>query len=1633
MTLISAQEGPVLVFEDAAGAASPTEGDAMSIERFLEIAVGAASALARAHDRRILHRDLRPAHLHVQAGGVFRLAGFGRGIALDEPGDHWPELPVTDDALPYAAPEAARRSDPYADERSDLYSLGVMFYELLTGRLPFTARTAAEWLHVHVAVQPPRPSHSRDVPTALEEIILKLLSKEPVDRYGSTSLLLADLVRCRTEWAKSGSIRQFRLGRDTRPKLALSERLFGRDAEMGALLDAVERVRRTGRSELVLISGPAGAGKSALVGAAQARSERADTAFAFGKSGQHLGDIPYAVVAQILQSLVDRLLSASRDELHRRRDLLLTTLAGHGQLVSELVPELELVLGRQPPVADLQADQAQRRVNAAILNTLQAFAQNDETLVVFLDDLQWVDDPTWTFFTFLLTENVRNILLIGSYRDGETARSAQLQALSSHMSGRSIPISELGLRPLSVGDVGTLIAVAAQCREDRVEPLACAVHGKTAGNPFFVGQLLQTLVDEHVFRFDEHGGGWTWDMSAVARHQSTDNVVDLMVRRLDRLPEEGREILRCLACVGSSCDEGLLARVLRADPGWIRAHAEGLRAAGLLTREATTYAFSHDRVLEAAYASSTPAARSAIHARIAVAMVEMWRAAPDDSPFAIANQVERARTDGLPAETTTSFAHLLLAAARRAKSAAALDQALGYLETMRRLLAETSWSDQYALTYQATALRCECLIIKAELGLAATEIDRLLENSRSAIDRAGAFQLKAALQTLRSDYESAITSVLTGLDALGVSLKRYPSPEDLSHTYHAIRSRVQGRGIASLVELPVATDQKLEAAMGLLVTCQASFFVEGGISFLHLAKIVELTLESGVTAASPYGLSWFGVYIAHHYDAYEDGLAFANVAVELIDRHGWEFSRAATLVAMDQVSVWTRPLTFALANAREAASAGVMSGDLGMACYAGNHIVSNLIFMGEPLSRVIDEAEGRLNLTRQIGFRDIELLLNSQIRFAERLGQGGGTLAPQADPGQDGSGENGVTPVSQPTLFWEWLYAGMSAAYLKDYREAALRLAMLKQLEWAIPAHINLADYHLFSALTAAQVEDASAGAADRIAKMDPHRERLGFWATLNPATFSNKLLMIDAEIARLRGVDVEAMQLYERSAAAAAAAGFIQEQALAHELAAAHCETSGLRTAARQHLRTAIECYRRWGAEEKVRRIEAEHPLLGAERREEPVPPRSGQAALDIAVWAAAARAFSEEIVLDQLIMKLMDSMIVHAGARYGMLILMHEDTPLIQATGRVVDGAIAVDIYQAEPTADAVPLALVNTVIRTKKTIVLDDADGEGSHAGALDLGGRSLRAAMCLPLLKQGRLVGILYLENDLASGVFTPGRTAALELLAPQAAISLEAARLYAELLEENARRRETERALRSARAELARTAHMTVLGGLAASIAHEINQPLTGVGSNAAAGQRWLRRATPEIGEALANLEAIQENAVRAADIVRALRSLAKQAPQKLGNVRIDDVIREVLNLISTELEAMQVTLDVRLAGTDVHVVGDRTQLQQVMFNLVTNAIEAMGSKDPAGRRLTVRSDCWDSKVTVHVHDTGDGIAPDVIGRIFEPLFTTKSSGMGMGLAICRSIMEAHGGTLSALPSPCGGTTFVFSLPVAAEM
>jgi PAS domain S-box-containing protein len=1388
-----------LVLEDPGG--TPLDrllGRPQGVSRFLRIAIPLAGALRQLHERGLVHKDIKPANILVNdASGGIRLTGFG--IASRLPREQQPPTPpeVIAGTLAYMAPEQTGRMNRSVDSRSDLYALGVTFYEMLTGRLPFTASDPMEWVHCHIARRPVPPNERVvKVPAPLAAIVMKLLAKTAEERYQTSGGVERDLRRSLAEWESCGRIEPFPLGDyDISDRLLIPEKLYGREREIEMLLASFDRVVTDSTPEIVFVSGYSGIGKSSVVNELHKVLVPPRGLFASGKFDQYKRDIPYATVGQAFQSLVRSLLSQSEAELDRWQVSLGEALGPNGQLIVNLVPELELVIGKQPPVADLPSQAAKNRFQIVFRRFLGVFARKEHPLALFLDDLQWLDAATLELIEHLVTHpEVRHLLLVGAYRDNEVGPAHPLLRGLESMRAVDARVHEIVLAPLELDDVGRLIADSLHCNPKRALPLAQLIEEKTGSNPFFVIQFLRALGEEGLLVFDPVAPAWQWNIDHIRATSYTDNVVDLMAGKLKRMSANTQEALKQLACLGNVAPIATLVLVRGQTEKTVHAALwEALRA-GLVLHHEDTFRFLHDRIQQAAYSLIPDEQRAKVH--LWIGRVLLASMAPDtlaDHVFDIANQLNRGALLLRDRDEKAQVAAIDLHAGRKAKASAAFASACAYFLAGMALLDKSDWDDQYELMFSLCLERAECEILTGNFEMADQLILELLQRAASNVDFVDASCLKIDLHVLKSEHQQAVDSALRCLRLFGIDLPAHPTFEQVQAEYDSVRQTLNGRPIESLIDLPLMTDPGLQAAMrAFSVLTTPAYQTDFHLFSLFACRMVNISMQHGMCPASAHGYVLLGFIVGPVFHRYGEGYRFAKLACDLVEKHGFITYQAKVRHAMALVAFWTQPIGSAMDLTRAAFRTAIETGDLTFACYAMYQIVTDLLLRNDPLDEVWRESEMALEFTREAKYGDAAQVVLIQQRFIATMQGRTATFSSFSDSQFDeATFEARLTGARMPLMICTYWIFKLQARFLAGDYIAALAASQQAQPRLVtLIGEFKTVDYFYYTALIiAALYENGSAGEQARWRDLlTTHQEQLREWADTYPPTFADKHALVAAEIARLEERDADAMRLYEQAIRSARENGFVQNEGLAHELAARFFTARGFDTIAHGCLREARRCYLRWGAFGKVRQLEQLHPHL----REAPVHNSSTDTIgapveqLDVGTILKAAQAVSGEIVLGELIKTLLRIAVEHAGAERGLLILFPNDEPQIVAEATAGRGRVEVMLRRNSVSPNELPESVLHYVIRTQESVILDDALAHNQFSASEYLRHKRIRSVLCLPLAKQAKLIGALYLENNLASHVFTPARTSVLKLLASQAAISLENARLYSDLQEREAR-------------------------------------------------------------------------------------------------------------------------------------------------------------------------------------------------------------------------------------------------------
>jgi predicted ATPase/signal transduction histidine kinase/ActR/RegA family two-component response regulator len=1390
-----------LELEDSAG--TPLEslgGAALANKDFVDLAVRMTSAVADLHHHGIVHGALSRRYILVDAKtGTVKLFGWWHAQRVTLEGQVQRPVTLSEAALPYVSPEQTGRFNRRVDWRTDLYSLGVIFFELLCGRLPFDAKDASGWVHSHLARKPPVPSEIRaSVLEVLSRIVLKLLEKAPHERYQSAAGLLRDLRQCQSALRATGTIPPFSLGRaDVCVTFMLPQKLYGRDRERAMLLESFERAASGGPARLLLVSGAAGAGKSSLIGELQSPSAARGGRFIVGKFEQLKREVPYTGIVDALRQLVLDLLVEGAERIGEHRSRINGILGTRAALVYRLLPELGLLLGSQPPAFELPPAEVEKRLRRALRQLVGAFATHEQPLLVFLDDVQWIDRASIDLLAELVSEtDLQHLLIVAAYRDTELGPLHPLRHAIDGLVAAGAAVDELQLQPLSVNDLAAVVTDLACVTSAEALPLARAIHDKTYGNPFFVVQLLSELHRRALIVPDLALGHWRWDLPAIVEAPCTENVTELLVARLRELPVETQETLGVAAHLGRSFPAATLALVVSHDPG------SALKAAvdqGLLAPIDQGYQFPHDRLREAAYSIVPERERAATHLRIGRVLLA---ATPperlDERSFELVSHFNLGAAL-LTAAERESVAELNLRAGQRAAWSAAHASALSYFAAGSALLAEDCWERRYELAFALGIRQVESQLSMGELAAVEERLDQLEISAQGMLDRSAVACARANLLLMRSEFTRSLEALLGFLAGIGIDWSLTTSDDSVRDEYQRLRDELGDREIESLLELQDA-DSTTQATMEVLFKVgELATASNDRLMRLVFCRMARLSLEHGLCDASALAFAHLGQMMGPYFGDYHSGFRFARLGLKLQEaRQQSRFRQRVFVIAGAYVYPWTQPFAQGLELLRLGFAAAVEHGDPVFAWLATVTEASLRLFMGAPLAEVERLTVRAREIARKakLGpfFADMVSIQTQLIRAL----RGMTSNFPCFDEADFNELEFEAHLTSDPNLAipegWYWIRKLRARYHGGDYGAAHTAAERAEALIWTTGFALERLDYFLYGALTsAAGIDAASPQERDRCrATLVEGARTLEARARDCSSNFGSCAALLAAELARVDG-DERAAELYEQAIRSARDHELLPILALAYEAASAFYRARGFALIAETYLREARNAYRHWGAEGKVKQLEQRNASLASPRTTDGPLLDLGSEQLDLLAVVKASHVISSLTLGQQVLDTLLALVLEQGGARRALLVLTNgvdqDREPSVAAEASVDDAS---PLLQPAPR---LPTSIIDYVRRTGSLVLLEDATADaGPFAQDPYLTRARPRSVLCLPVRRYGTLAGILYLDNDLAPGVFTPNRLLALELLATQAAVSLQNADLLAR---ERAAREEAQRDRRRA--------------------------------------------------------------------------------------------------------------------------------------------------------------------------------------------------------------------------------------------
>jgi predicted ATPase/signal transduction histidine kinase len=1655
--LVESRQRTALVMEDPGGnlLSSARHAPRLPFDVVASIGTQLAETLSELHARGVVHAGLRPAAVlcdtDTPRAWLIDFADVRGPSPSDVPAGRSAER------LIYTAPEQTGRIDRTVDHRADLYALGALLYELLCGAPPFESDDALELIHRHLAAEPIAPSE-RDprVPAALSAVVMRLLAKSPDERYQTANGVAHDLRRCADDWSRYARIHPFTLGeRDASGQLSFATKLYGREHEVELLLAAFERACAgwSGPGEMVLVEGPAGTGKTALIQQLVRPIVRRRGYFIAGKFDQVARGIPFGALVQAFRGLVQQLLTEPEAQLTAWRNALTETLGSNGGVLAEVMPEIQFVIGPQSAPPQLGAIEAHNRFQRVLQNFLSALARPDHPLVLFLDDLQWADDATLDLLEPLLA-NAQNhcLLLLGACRQAEAQASPRLLEALTSLQSAGVPLLRIALGPLQPPDLTALVADTLRYGPADAEPLAQVIGRKTGGNPLFVTQFLKSLEREGFLRFDANEARWRYRVDDIANAPIAADVIELMTRNIQRLPPKSQYALTLAACIGNRFDRATLAIVseqtpAQADRDLLPALDEGLLVAFAPARTAgvdaddgagdssgTHYAFLHDRVQQAAYALIPPERRQMVHLTVGRLLLSRTpRERLDTRRFEIVQHLNLGRTLISTRQERFSVATLDLDAGRKAKSSTAHDTALELFLAGIDLLDEAAWDNEHALAFELHLEAAESRYLCGQFDQALLDFARLLAQARTPVERARVIRLRIVQLENMGRYHESIAAARDGIAMFGVS---FPDDEDtklsaLDDEIGAI-DRLRGeRSVASLQDLPLMTDPQVRMLASMLTDIWASAYIIGDPALARLisATLVRLSLQHGNVEESAYGYVTHAITVGAMRGDYAQAYEYGRLALAVNARLADTRRRAKIYQQFHaHVNFWCQPYDTCAAYAREACRAGLDSGDFLYAAYGAGTEPWAAMMAAQDLAAFERHHEPSVALIERLnnrGFADSVRLLVNWSRALQ-----GRTRAPLSltDATFD---EAAFLETYRDNPFFCTIHAVAKLQLCSLLGTADQALAAARDAEALIknlPGTIWPLMFDFWHALALAG-NWQEAGEADRAAwltELSAAQARFDALAEHCAQNFQCQALLLAAEIARIEDRDDAALALFGQAIEFADIHPLLPLGALANELCGRHLVRGGKTALGRMHLAQARASYVRWGAHAKVQAMQTQYPILAARGSSSSSVPASAEddatrqtlaaptpeGGLDLYSVVKAAQAIAGETQVDALLSRLMRIAIENAGAQRGALTLETESGPVVHAVSGL-DSLPAVPALPLEQASN-VPVGIVNYVRRTSMSLVLTQSEIDEHHASDPYIARCQPRSVMCVPALHQGRLVGVLYLENCQVSGAFTADRARVLQSLAAQAAIALENARLHRELEAENSFLRRD----------------------LIANVSHDLRTPLVSI-----RGYLELLAATgPSLNDT--QRRSYLETAVRQSEhlgvLIDELFELAKLDFKGLTlqceEFQIGELASDVLQKFRLMAAGKPIELVLEAMPGLPAVRADLSLIERVLDNLLGNALK----HTPAGGCVKVHLRADEQCVGVSVIDNGVGIAPADLPHIFDRFYrgqpasnerSCDARGTGLGLAIARRILELHGQSID-VESDANGSTFRFTLPAA---
>ncbi|OHD13034.1 MAG: hypothetical protein A2086_07510 [Spirochaetes bacterium GWD1_27_9] len=1383
----------------------------IDIKSFLKIAIDIVKAIDGIHKNNIIHKDIKPHNIIInETTEEIKIIDFSIASIVKRELQENANVEKLEGTLSYISPEQTGRMNRFVDYRTDYYSLGITFYEMLTGKTPFEINDTMEMIHSHIAINPISVKMiNLEINETVSNIVMKLLSKTAEERYQSSQGLIADLDKCYQNMLQHGKITDFKIGEnDISNQFHISEKLYGRENEVEILFNDFKKVT-IGERVFTLVAGSPGIGKSFFIQEIQKPLVKEKGYFISGKFDQFKRNMPYYSIIEAFHDLISQILSETEENMTVWKKVINESLGSNGGLIADIIPEIEFIIGKQKEVPELSPGESENRFNYVFQNFIKVFANKYHPLIIFLDDLQWADSASLKLINNILQdESLKYFFLIGSYRDTEVDNSHPLMMLIEGLRKADIKINTIMLDTLDSDSLDQLIADTLCRRKDDVSELSLLVKNKTKGNPFFVNEFLKNLYDEkHIW----YENGWEWDLSRIENAKITDNVVDFMIQMVQKFDERTQNILKIGSIIGMRFN---LLEISEINGKSIDEIFEGIKESineGMIIKIEKEYRFAHDRVREAVYSLIKEKDRLEYHYKVGrIILSNTAKEKLEDRIFDIVEQLNNAISIMTDSKERIELAELNLKAGIKAKESTAYEAAVKLLKTGIDLLPTNSWDEIYDLTFNLNIEYGESEFLQGNHEKADKIFENGLLKAINEYDKARIYMINIPLLIAKGTLKEALQVGRKALFCLGIKTPDKVNPIMIILEFINVNKIISKRKIESLIDLPIIDDPRMlaiEKIFGLLIS--PSYLAEPEYFPIIVLKGINFILNNGNSIYSPYIFTVFGIIQIAAFKNFKTAYQFGELAINLERKINAKIIKSKIYYTNGFIiKHWLKNIKECIPLLEEGYKAGIESGDLEFVSYNLNGITFLYLNL-ENLNFIYEKYQLFYKIMKKFNLINSIITLSTVAQFAI-------TLNRETDNIFSMDGE-----IYNEKLFLQIIKKNNDIANMNNYYYFKQILHYIyndfkTSIKYSIDAKPYLngmngmiieKDHYFFQSLAmlgnypnASKKEQKS-----YIKTIHANKEKLKKWSSLCPENVEHKYLLVEAELAAVTGNYKKAMSLYNQSIMEARKNRFIQDEAIANECAGKFYLSINQEKIASLFITGAYLCYESWGAVNKTNDLLKKHgnlirteyissslfdgkisldgtiSLSSKMKKESPSSSSSSTQILDLNTVMKASYAISGEIEMEKLLKTLIKIVMENAGAEISKLMIIKDNQLYLMAQGKAGEESQIVESIPIE-NSQLVPQSIVRYVLRTKESIVLQNAMEEGQYTKDQYIVENKCKSVLCTPIINQGKIIGIFFLENNLSNGAFTKERLSILSLLAGQIGISLENAKMIEEMKE-----------------------------------------------------------------------------------------------------------------------------------------------------------------------------------------------------------------------------------------------------------